>query len=138
MWSEFLKSEFEAELKFLEKDKKKLNFYKATGKEAGYQAEGNVIWVKKENVTHFLITHEMFHAEERKLLGFEKYIKGSKASGGSPFDDAIRTYKRERYVFEKLMAQQQKLSPAEIKYSRDYINSIIEDLRAKGIDLTKI
>ena len=137
-WEEFLMTEFKTEIKFLEKDKKMLKAFDELEIQAAFDPIKNVIWMRKDT-THFELLHESKHSQECFLIGKEEYLKGRIDLGGSPETDLIRTYKREKYVFDELMKQRKNLSNAEIEYSNWYINdNIIEKLKKAGIDLNKI
>jgi hypothetical protein len=52
--------------------------------------------------------------------------------------DLIRTYKREKYVFDGIIKNKAKFSDVQLKDAQRYINEIIQDCIDSGIDVTKI
>ena len=84
------------------------------------------------------IFHEFKHFEEYKKLGHSEYIKGMKAVTGSPTENIIRTYKREKYVFDEIMKNKAKFSTEELDDAQNYINDIIQKCNNSGIDITKV
>ena len=89
-------------------------------------------------MTEYEIFHEFKHLEEFTLIGKDKYIEGMKRSGGSPTDDVIRTYKREKYVFDEVMENKNRFNAKQLKNAEWIINTAIEDCIKAGIDITKI
>jgi hypothetical protein len=75
-------------------------------------------------LTKFVISHEFKHLEEYMKIGHKEYLKGI---DGSLADKQIRTYKRERYVFDELIKKRHLLNKEEIKDAIRYINSVIKD-----------
>ena len=75
-------------------------------------------------VTRFLIAHEFKHLEEYMKIGRKEYLKGI---DGSVADRRIRTYKRERYVFDELMKERHLLNKEEIQEAINYINRVIKE-----------
>jgi hypothetical protein len=94
--------------------------------------------VLQAGMTKFEIFHESKHLEEFVKIGKDDYIKGMKAIGGSPKDDLIRTYKRERHVYNSIMKEAHLFSKIEINEATSYINRIIKRGVDSGLDLVKI
>ena len=94
-----------------------------------------MILVLKLIFTKFEITHEMYHAEECFKIGKENYLLGSIGNGGSPADDLLRTYQREKYVFDKLMQTPNKWTNTEISYSKNYIETILNKCKKANIKI---
>ena len=94
--------------------------------------------VLQAGTTKFEIFHESKHLEEFVKIGKDDYIKGMKAIGGSPKDDLIRTYKRERHVYNSIMKEAHLFSKIEINEATSYINRIIKRGVDSGLDLVKI
>ncbi|MGH2666590.1 zincin-like metallopeptidase toxin domain-containing protein [Flavobacterium sp.] len=137
-WQEFLLKEFKTELRILEKNKKMLQAFDDLGIQAAFDPIENVIWMRKDT-THFELLHESKHSQECFLIGKEEYLKGRKDFGGSPTDILIRTYKREKYVYDELMKQKKNLSQAEIKYSEWYMQDrVIKKCKEQLIDIDNI
>ena len=71
-------------------------------RKAGFDPYNGNIYVEK-GLTEYEIFHEFKHLEEFMKLGKDDYIKGMKRFGGSPTENALRTYKREKYVFDEIL-----------------------------------
>lgn len=56
-------------------------------------------------------------------IGPKEYLKGI---DGSATDQLIRTYKRERYIFDELIKESHLLNKDEIQEAIRYINDVIE------------
>jgi hypothetical protein len=79
--------------------------------------------------------HELKHAEEFKLIGKEAYIKGSLGSLSEQF---IRSYKREKYVFDRIMEKQHLFNDLELENAKWVFQIEIDKLERAGIDYIKL
>jgi len=61
-----------------------------------------------------------------------------KRFGGSPTDDVIRTYKREKYVFDEVMKNKNRFNAEQLENAEWIFNKAIEKCIKDGIDITKI
>lgn len=125
-------SEGESKLIILPKGHKLLNKNKA-----GFNPFNGNLYVQK-GLTDYEVFHEFKHLEEYRKLGKDEYIKGMKAVSGDLELDLIRTYKREKYVFDEIMKNKAKFSEVQLKHAQNYINRVIQDCIDSGIDITKI
>jgi hypothetical protein len=107
------------------------------GNKAGFNPFNGNIYVQK-GLTEYEIFHEFKHLEEFTLIGKDEYVKGMKAVGGSPQANLIRTYKREKYVYDEIMNLKQIFNQNQINDAQKYINKIIQDCIDNGIDITKL
>ncbi|MFB9096890.1 MULTISPECIES: zincin-like metallopeptidase toxin domain-containing protein [Flavobacterium] len=86
---------------------------------AQFDANTNTIRYK-DDVTEYFMLHESFHAEEFKKIGFDEYVKDAPLRGVKEADytneNWIRLYKREKYVYDRLVenAKKYKLNSEEI------------------------
>lgn len=110
---------------------------KLQGNQAGFDPFTGNIYVQK-GLTEYEIFHEFQHLEEYIKLGKNEYLKGIKRISGSLEEDLIRTYKREKYVFDKIMGNKNKFNKAQLDDAQDYIDRIIKKCSKAGIDITKI
>ena len=101
---------------------------------AGFNPFTGEIFVQK-GFTKYEIFHEMKHAEECALIGKEAYTEGI---FGSKTEQLLRTYKREKYVYDEIIKNQNLFSRPEIEHANWYINRIIKLLKKEGIDPLKI
>lgn len=104
---------------------------------ASFNAANGKLYVQK-GVTDYELFHEFKHFEEFKKIGKDEYMKGIIGLGGDPTDALIRKYKREKYVFDEIMKNKTRFNEKEIEHANWYINNIIKDCNASGIDITKI
>ena len=107
------------------------------GNKAGFNPFNGNLYLQK-GLTDYEVFHEFKHFEEYRILGKDEYTKGMKAIGGNPTENLIRTYKREKYVFDEIMKNKTRFSEAQLKDAQRYINEIIQDCIDSGIDVTKI
>ncbi len=107
------------------------------GNRAGFNPFNGNIYVQK-GMTEYEIFHESKHLEEFMKLGKEEYIKGMKSFGGSLEQDLIRTYKREKYVFDEVMKNKNKFSIIEIENAKWVLNESISRCKNSGIDIINI
>jgi hypothetical protein len=91
--------------------------------------------VFRKKFTFYEMFHELKHAEEFKLIGQEAYIKGAL---GSPAERFIRTYQREKYVFDKIIEKKNLFNEIELKNAQSVLNKAIKPLIESGIDYTKL
>ena len=107
------------------------------GNRAGFNPFSTELFLQI-GMTQYEIFHEFKHLEEFIKIGKEEYIKGMKAIGGSLEANIIRTYKRERYVYDAIIENAHLFNKAEIAHATDYIDYIILELSSKGINHTKL
>lgn len=100
--------------------------------------------IKKRQLTIRLRTeacarfHESKHLEEFLKLGKEAYTNGMKRTGGSPADDLIRTYKREKHVYDEVLKNSKKFNEAELDHAKWIIDDAIEKGERAGINLNEL
>jgi hypothetical protein len=104
---------------------------------ASFNAANGKLYVQK-GVTDYELFHEFKHFEEFKKIGKDEYMKGIKGLGGDPTAALIRKYKREKYVFDEIMKNKTRFNQKEIAHANWYINDVIKDCNASGIDINKI
>ncbi|MNQ09857.1 hypothetical protein D3C85_226800 [compost metagenome] len=107
------------------------------GNKAAFHPFSGTLYVQK-GVTEFEIFHEFKHFEEFKKIGRDEYLKGAVDISGDYVLDAIRTYKREKYVFDEIMKNKSKFNNAQIARAQEYMEEVITSCRAYNIDVTKI
>jgi len=105
--------------------------------QAGFNPFNGNIYVQK-GLTEYEIFHEFKHLEEYIKLGKDEYLKGMKRISGSLEQDLIRTYKREKYVFDEIIKNKNKFNQIQLNDAQKYINAVIERCENAGIDITKI
>jgi hypothetical protein len=125
-------SEGESKLIILPKGHKLLE-----GNKAGFNPFKGNLYVEK-GLTDYEVFHEFKHFEEYRILGKDEYIKGMKAVSGDLELDLIRTYKREKYVFDEIMKNKAKFSEVQLKDAQDYMNRVIKKCEKAGIDINNI
>jgi hypothetical protein len=125
-------SEGESKLIILPEGHKLLN-----GNKAGFNPFNGNLYVQK-GLTDYEVFHEFKHLEEYRILGKDEYLKGMKAVSGDLELDLIRTYKREKYVFDEIMKNKSKFSEAQLKDAQNYMNTVIQNCIRSGIDITTI
>ncbi len=88
------------------------------------------------------MTHEHFHAEEMYKIKFDEYVKDAPIKGTEFPDDftnenLLRSYKRELYVYEKMMkiADQRKFTQFEMINISYNVDLYILLLRKRGINI---
>ena len=89
-------------------------------------------------MTDYEVLHEFKHLEEYRILGKDEYIRGMRAVSGDLELDLIRTYKREKYVFDEIMKNKTRFSEVQLKDAQDYMNKVIKNCIDSDIDVTKI
>lgn len=107
------------------------------GNRAAFHAFSGNLYVQK-GLTEFEIFHEFKHFEEFKKIGKDEYLKGALDITGDYKLDAIRTYKREKYVFDEIMKNRDKFNNAQIKRAQDYMDEVITACLANNVDISKI
>lgn len=103
-------------------------------RKAGFDPYNGNIYVEK-GLTEYEIFHEFKHLEEFMKLGKDDYIKGMKRFGGSPTENALRTYKREKYVFDEIIKNKNRFNPEQLKHAEWVFNLAIKDCIDSGIDI---
>ncbi len=107
------------------------------GNKAGFNPYNGNIYVEK-GLTEYEIFHEFKHLEEFVKIGKDEYIKGMFKISGDYELDYIRTYKREKYVFDEVMKNKNRFNAEQLKNAEWNINEAIEKCVKAGIDITKI
>lgn len=92
----------------------------------------------QKGMTEYEVFHEFKHFEEFIKLAKHEYLKGAKDISGDLNLDLIRTYKREKYVFDGIIKNKAKFSDVQLKDAQRHINEIVQDCIDSGIDVTKI
>ncbi|MEL1246081.1 zincin-like metallopeptidase toxin domain-containing protein [Flavobacterium sp. DGU11] len=117
---------------------KKVDEFADEGVEARFIAELNTIEYK-EGVTNYILRHESFHAEECFILKKAEYLKGSAQMGGTDAEQLLRTYRREKYVYEQIKkhAKKQKFNNHELIHNERYIDWIEYQLVKNKIEIPK-
>jgi hypothetical protein len=110
---------------------------KLQGNIAGFNPFDGNIYVQR-GLTEYEIFHEFKHFEEYLKLGKNEYVKGMKRISGSLEQDLIRSYKREKYVFDEIMRNKNRFNRAQIDDAQKYINRVIKKCVNAGIDINKI
>lgn len=117
-------SEGRASLKIVEEGDTLYKKLELENAQAGFDPDKLQIVIKK-GFTEFEIFHEVKHLEECLKLGKDEYIKGMAKYGGSWDENLLRTYKRELYVYRRVIENRFKFNKAEqdnIKYRRKIKN----------------
>ncbi len=125
-------SKGETKLIVLPKGHKKL-----LGNIAGFNPFDGNIYVQR-GLTEYEIFHEFKHFEEYIKLGKVRHLEGMKAISGNPSLDLIRTYKREKYVFDEIIKNKKLFNQAQLNDAQNYINRVIKKCENAGIDINKI
>ncbi|MBF4484358.1 zincin-like metallopeptidase toxin domain-containing protein [Flavobacterium sp. CSZ] len=107
------------------------------GNKAAFHPFSGNLYVEK-GLTEFEIFHEFKHFEEFKKIGLAKYLEGALDITGDHALNAIRTYKREKYVFDKIMESKAIFNDAQIEDAQNYMNKVIKNCEANNVDITKI
>lgn len=105
--------------------------------QAGFDPDKLQIVIKK-GFTEFEIFHEVKHLEECLKLGKDEYIKGMAKYGGSWEENLLRTYKRELYVYRRVIENRFKFNKAELEKSKKIILNIEEKLKINRIEYSHI
>ena len=108
------------------------------GKQAGFNPFTQEVFLKK-GFTEYEIFHEFSHLEEFMKLGKDDYIKGMKVISGNLELDLIRTYKREMYVYNKILENGNKFNKKELLHAyEENILPVLDKLKGAGIDANNI
>ncbi|AXG73001.1 hypothetical protein DVK85_01620 [Flavobacterium arcticum] len=97
----------------------------------------------KDDVTEYFMAHESFHAEEMYKLGFDEFVKDAALLGVRMEDytpeNWIRVYKREKYVYDKLIENSEKynLNQEEMFHAFRYFDYIMYQLERRNIPISK-
>lgn len=97
-------------LEILQKDSPILAYMKVNHRQGGFQAAAKTIYLRP-GPTYYEVAHEAKHAEQHKRLGPEQYSQQSRLG-------------KEVYVYEELMKDKHRLTPAEIEHATGYINRL--------------
>jgi hypothetical protein len=107
------------------------------GNKAGFHPFSGTLYVEK-GATEYEIFHEFKHFEEFRKIGKDEYLKGALDITGDHVANAIRTYKREKYVFDEIMKNKSKFSDGQIKDAQDYMKRVIIKCERLNIDINNI
>lgn len=107
------------------------------GHKAGFNPFNGNLYVQK-GLTDYEVFHEFKHFEEYRILGKDEYLKGMKAVSGDLELDLIRTYKREKHVFDEIIKNKRRFSETQVKDAQDYMNRVIKKCEKAGIDINNI
>ena len=69
------------------------------------------------------------------MLGKEAYLE---VAAGTRAEKAIRTYKREKYVYDKIMEKKHLFNELELNDAERVLNSVKKELELIGIDYKKL
>ncbi|TDP60093.1 zincin-like metallopeptidase toxin domain-containing protein [Flavobacterium dankookense] len=118
-WAKILLKKFGTKLKKVEK-------FDSPDILAQFDPNTNTI-LYKNDVTEYFMVHEHFHAEEMSKIGFDEYVKdaalfGTKFPNEYTVENLLRSYKREKYVYEQIEknAKRYNLNPFELRHN--YLN----------------
>lgn len=87
---------------------------------AGFDPKTGTIYLRK-GATDYEAFHESKHAEQWKELGKENYLKQS-------------TLEREQYVYDQIMKNKDRFSPAELEHAKNYINRVRNQHGVEPVD----
>ncbi len=94
------------------------------------------------------MAHEHYHAEEMFKIGFPEYVKDAPLAGVKEEDytvkNWIRHYKREKYVYDRLVQNAKKfnlneneISDPPFGHAFQYLDGIILKMEKKNISIPK-
>lgn len=109
-------------------------FLDASGAQAGFSPNSRELFFRKK-FTFYEAFHEIQHALEFKLLGKEAYLEGATGTLAQKF---TRTYKREKWVYDKIMEKKHLFNELELENAEWVLNRAIKDLELVGIDYKKL
>jgi hypothetical protein len=109
-------------------------FLDASGAQAGFSPTSKELFFRKK-FTFYEAFHEIQHALEFKLLGKEAYLEGATGTLAQKF---TRTYKREKWVYDKIMEKKHLFNDLELENAEWVLNKAIKDLELVGIDYKKL
>uniref|UniRef100_UPI004048E5EC zincin-like metallopeptidase toxin domain-containing protein n=1 Tax=Flavobacterium sp. TaxID=239 RepID=UPI004048E5EC len=116
---------------------------------AQFDSNTNTI-LYKDDVTEYFMLHESFHAEEMYKIGFTEYVKNAPLKGIKEDqwtnENWIRLYKREKYVYDRLVesAKKYNLNPQEVStppygHAFQYFDRfVVLELETRNIPIPKI
>ncbi|KAF2337975.1 zincin-like metallopeptidase toxin domain-containing protein [Flavobacterium nitrogenifigens] len=107
------------------------------GNKAGFHPFSGTLYVEK-GATEYEVFHEFKHFEEFRKIGKDEYLKGASDITQNDVLDAIRTYKREKYVFNEIMKHKSKFNDEQIKDAQDYMKRVIIKCERLNIDINDI
>jgi len=143
-------------LRFIDESEEVLALQKSENFDAMFRATDipPTIWIPRNGTTDLLLFHESMHFEDFLRRGKDNYIRGAtrKTKYGKLIDvpkrdELIRSYLREKYVFDKILEEQAnwikkfgkgRFSDIEILRSKKYFNSYVEECEKFGINLRNI
>ncbi|PTT33992.1 hypothetical protein DBR28_14065 [Chryseobacterium sp. HMWF028] len=105
-------------------------FLDASGAQAGFSPMSRELFFRRR-FTFYEAFHEIQHALEFKLLGKEAYLEGM---FGTRIEKVTRTYKREKYVYDKIMEKKHLFNELELEHADMILNRAIKDLELEGIN----
>lgn len=109
-------------------------FLDASGAQAGFSPVSRELFFRRR-FTFYEAFHEIQHALEFKLLGKEAYMEGAT---GTFVESSIRTYKREKWVYDKIMEKKHLFNELELKNAEWVLEEAIKKLEKAGIDYKKL
>ena len=75
----------------------------------------------KENVTEYFMTHESYHAEEFKKIGFDEYVKNAHIKDTDiTILNQIHEYEREKFVYNQFNKNKKKVTLTEEEKNHAY------------------
>ncbi|WP_164998559.1 zincin-like metallopeptidase toxin domain-containing protein [Chryseobacterium sp. 3008163] len=109
-------------------------FLDVSGAQAGFSPTSRELFFRKK-FTFYEAFHEIQHALEFKLLGKEAYLEGA---AGTLVEQRIRTYKREKWVYDKIMEKKHLFNELELENAEWVLGQAIKKLEKVGIDYKKM
>ncbi|WP_332453644.1 zincin-like metallopeptidase toxin domain-containing protein [Chryseobacterium aquaticum] len=109
-------------------------FLDASGAQAGFSPNSRELFFRRK-FTFYEAFHEIQHALEFKLLGKEAYLEGA---AGTLVEQRIRTYKREKWVYDKIMEKKHLFNELELENAEWVLGQAIKKLEKVGIDYKKM
>ncbi|SEM14561.1 Metallopeptidase toxin 4 [Chryseobacterium taichungense] len=109
-------------------------FLDASGAQAGFSPMSRELFFRRR-FTFYEAFHEIQHALEFKLLGKEAYLEGM---FGTRIEQLLRKYKREKYVYDKIMEKKYLFNELELNDAERVLNSVKKELELIGIDYKKL
>ncbi|WP_300690028.1 zincin-like metallopeptidase toxin domain-containing protein [Chryseobacterium sp.] len=109
-------------------------FLDASGAQAGFSPKSRELFFRRK-FTFYEAFHEIQHALEFKLLGKEAYLEGM---FGTLTEQLMRTYKREKWVYDKIMEKKHLFNELELEHADMILNKAIKRLEGIGVDYKKL
>lgn len=109
-------------------------FLDVSGAQAGFSPASRELFFRKK-FTFYEAFHEIQHAFEFKLLGKEVYLEGAT---GTLVEQFTRTYRREKYVYDKIMEKKHLFNELELENAEWVLGQAIKKLEKVGIDYKKL